>query len=87
MYDTWTIPMTHIESKGKFEMDGVPPTLVEKNVAFYVGWFEDTLPPFLREQCADGVPCSLIHIDCDIYESTKCVFDALEDRIVEGTDN
>ena len=64
-------------------MDGVPPVLAESNVAFHVGWFEDTLPLFLEAQGA-STPCALIHIDCDVYESTRCIFSALEDRIVEG---
>ena len=47
-------------------MDGVPPVLAESNVAFHVGWFEDTLPLFLEAQGA-STPCALIHIDCDVY--------------------
>lgn len=47
-----------------------------------VGMFEDTLPSFL-EQHTDS--CAFIHIDCDLYSSTKCVLDCLGDRIQAGT--
>ena len=28
---------------------------------------------------------AFIHVDCDLYESTRCVLELLEDRIVPGT--
>jgi hypothetical protein len=30
-------------------------------------------------------PIGFLHLDCDLYQSTKCVFEQLSDRIVPGT--
>ncbi len=46
------------------------------------GLFEDTLPEFVKEHSGD---CALIHIDCDLYSSTKTVFNYLERQIVPRT--
>jgi len=55
---------------------------VRPNVKLHQGWFEDTLPPFL-EQHSDTV--LFLHIDCDLYSSTKAVFNAFRERIKLGT--
>lgn len=55
---------------------------VRDNVKLVVGWFNETLPAFLEEH--HGV-VSLLHIDCDLYSSTKVVLDLLRDRIKPGT--
>ncbi|WP_363349692.1 class I SAM-dependent methyltransferase [Methylocystis echinoides] len=65
--------------KGSFRA-GLP--AVAANVELVVGWFDRTLPDFLARN--EG-PASLIHIDCDLYSSTKTVFDCCADRIVPGT--
>lgn len=52
------------------------------NVRVIAGMFQDTLEGFLQEH--DGV-CAFIHIDCDLYSSTKYVLDCLGDRIVPQT--
>lgn len=67
--------------KGTFNLDGVLPK-VNDNVRLIKGWFDKTLPDFLNEHKEN---CAFIHIDCDLYSSTKIVFDALKDRIVSGT--
>jgi hypothetical protein len=43
-----------------------------KGVTFIPGWFDDTLPEFVKN--VQPQPAALIHIDCDHYESTKTVF-------------
>ena len=68
---------------GKFDLKGVPPSLPDKNVSFQVGWFEDTLPIFLLEHPDEH--CSLLHVDCDVYSSARCVLRLLRNKIVEGT--
>ncbi|MHA1600769.1 MAG: class I SAM-dependent methyltransferase, partial [Alphaproteobacteria bacterium] len=55
---------------------------VPANVTLHAGWFDETLPPFLAEH-TDTV--ALLNIDCDIYSSTKMIFDALAKRIGPGT--
>jgi len=68
-------------SKRNFNRQGKPPK-VETNVELVVGWFNETLPVFLDQNPG---PFGFIHIDCDIYSSTKQVFDLVAGRIVPGT--
>jgi hypothetical protein len=55
---------------------------VPANVTLHKGWFSDTLPGFCE---AHAGPISLAHVDCDIYSSTKTIFDTLGDRFVPGS--
>jgi hypothetical protein len=55
---------------------------VPDNVELIKGWFDLTLPDFLSSH--DG-KVSLVHIDCDLYSSTKTIFDCLESRLTEGS--
>jgi hypothetical protein len=67
--------------KGTFDMKGaVPP--VPANVALVKGWFEETLPGFLREH---REPFSFVHVDCDTYEATSTIFALAMDRFLPGT--
>ncbi len=67
--------------EGKFSVNGNPPR-VPANVVLYKGWFNETLPPWI-EKHTDLI--SFLHIDCDLYSSTKDIFNLLGDRIQEGT--
>lgn len=58
--------------KGHYKIDNLPE--VEKNVELVVGLFEDTLDNFFINHPEDF---GLIHIDCDLYSSTKFVFNKL----------
>ncbi|MDO8788711.1 MAG: tetratricopeptide repeat protein [Sulfuritalea sp.] len=69
------------ESKGSYSTHGELPD-VPGNVHLHAGWFEDTLPEFLKSHSA---PVRLMNIDCDIYSSTKTVLDLLSNRVVPGT--
>ena len=71
----------HAEAKGSYSTRGKIPK-VPPLVKLHVGWFDETLPPFIEKYTA---PVRLINIDCDIYSSTKTVLDTLADRIVPGT--
>jgi hypothetical protein len=66
--------------KGTFQMKNLP--RVRKNVELKKGWFNQTIPAFALEH---REKCSFLHIDCDLYSSTKTVFDLLGDRIVKDT--
>ena len=65
---------------GAFRMGGLPQ--VRDNVALHKGWFNDSLPGF--KETYPG-PASFIHLDADLYSSTKSVFEIFGDRIVAGT--
>lgn len=69
------------EPAGSYSTGGRLPA-VPGNVQLHVGWFEDTLPRFL--QIHPG-PVRLLHIDCDLYSSTRTVLEGLQDRIVPGS--
>ena len=56
---------------------------VPGNVCLYKGWFDDTLPQWASEHTGHRI--SLLRIDCDIYSSTKTVFDELGHLISSGT--
>ncbi len=65
---------------GAFSTDQTQPEL-PANVTLHVGWFEDTVAPFVAT--LDRSP-SLVHIDSDLYSSAKCALDALGPRIEPG---
>jgi hypothetical protein len=54
----------------------------EPSCVLVKGWFDQTLPPFLAAN--PHTSFALIHIDCDLYESTKVVLEQLWDRLVPG---
>jgi hypothetical protein len=55
---------------------------VPANVRLHRGWFDQSLPEWLK--CNPG-PVAFIHIDCDLYSSTRTIFTLLADRMVPGT--
>jgi hypothetical protein len=65
---------------GCFSTGGVLPP-VNPNVTLVPGLFQDTLINFLQEQ---NKKISFIHIDCDLYSSTKFVLDSVKDYLDEG---
>jgi hypothetical protein len=64
--------------KGEFDRNGTFPD-VNPNVVLVKGWFNETLPSFIQAQKNKKI--SFLHIDCDLYSSTKYVFDQLKDYI------
>lgn len=66
---------------GHFSRQGRMPR-VRENVTLHPGWFNDTLPPFVKSL---SQPIALLHVDCDIYSSTRTIFQHLKDHIVPGT--
>jgi len=54
---------------------------VANNVELIVGLFQDTLEPFLKR--VPG-PFAVVHIDCDLYSSSRFVLTHLAGRLVEG---
>ena len=68
---------------GAFSTGGRIPDLPGLEVV--VGMFADTLPSFLLHPIARKEPVSVLIVDCDLYSSTKTIFDNLKNQIVEGT--
>ncbi len=61
-----------------FETDRIPQV---PGAELVVGWFEDTLPEFLAEHPGQ---VAFLHIDCDLYSSTKTVLDHVGPRLAPG---
>lgn len=68
-------------SAGKFTQKRKRPK-VPANVTLHAGWFDETIPPFLA---ANAGAAALLHLDADLYSSTKTVLDLFKDRIKPGT--
>jgi len=66
--------------KGHFAVAQLPQ--VPPHVTLIKGWFNDTLPKFVAEHPGNA---TFLHIDCDLYSSTKFVFETLARQIVPGT--
>jgi methyltransferase family protein len=64
---------------GHFACD---PPAVPGNVELIIGHFDATITPFLARH--DG-NAALLHIDCDLYSSTRVVLETMAPRIVSGT--
>lgn len=67
--------------KSAFDVGGRLPRVPE-NVKLYRGWFNQSLPPWCAENSG---PIAFMHIDCDLYSSTKTIFDLLGERLQPGT--
>lgn len=65
--------------KGFFSTEGKIPNI--EGVKFYKGWFENTIPEYMKNPSDIG----LLHIDCDLYSSTKSVLYSLNDYIKPNT--
>ena len=55
---------------------------VASNVLLHKGWFDKTLPEFV---CMHNEAIAFIHIDVDIYSSTKTILEKTADRLRPGT--
>jgi hypothetical protein len=68
--------------KGDFDVGGRLPPDLPANAHCVPGWFDQTLPGFVA---AHPGPLRLLHIDCDLYSSTRTVFEHLGPRLVPGS--
>ena len=67
-------------SAGAFRRNEFPD--VDPNVELVVGWFDDTLPPFLERHPGD---VAFVHVDSDIYSSAKTVLTNVGPRLRVGS--
>lgn len=65
--------------KGTFAVKGL--LKVRNNVSLVKGWFKESLPKSAK---IHNQKISFMHIDCDLYSSTKIVFDSMGDKIKAG---
>lgn len=66
--------------KGHFKLEVLPK--VKNNVKLIKGWFNETIPKWKKN---NKKSIKLLHIDCDLYSSTKDVLFMLNDLIVSET--
>ena len=71
----------HHEKAGSYSTYGKIPS-VASNVTLIAGWFNETLPDFKKN---NREPIAFMNIDCDLYSSTKLVFNELNPQIAPGT--
>lgn len=67
--------------KGHFKVKSIPK--VRENCELVQGWFNESIPKFLENHQINSI--SFLHIDADLYSSTKVIFDYLSDFIKSGT--
>ena len=70
-----------LRPQGTFHVHGIIPTYDDARVSLCPGWFSDTLPDFILPEHERLV----IHLDADLYSSTKFVLDTLSTKISAGT--
>jgi predicted O-methyltransferase YrrM len=63
---------------GEFAQEDLPDI---PGAQLVIGLFEDTLPGFLAH---NDEPIAFMHLDCDLYSSTKTVLDLAGDRLARG---
>ena len=70
-------------SKGTFKIK----TLLEMpdHVELVKGYYDTTLPIFMQRTDVYGRKADFVHIDCDLYSSTRTVFEHIAPLIQEGT--
>jgi hypothetical protein len=69
--------------KNCFSTDSQPK--VKHNVHLHKGFFAQSIPEFLNVNDRANLPIAYMHIDCDLYSSTKTIFNLLGHKIVSGT--
>ncbi len=79
--ENWGRPDTSFNA-GAFSLQGKLPR-VPNNVRLVVGLFDATLHSFARDHA--GEKLAFVHVDCDLYSSTKCAFDQLGHMFQKGT--
>jgi len=80
--EAWGSPEKGGEAAGAYSTFGAMPADLPQNVQLHAGLFSETLPGFIKEHPG---PIRFMNIDCDLYSSTKDIFDEVSERIVPGT--
>ena len=82
-FDSWEgLPEEWNHGTGKVDDMSCTPPEVPDHIQLHKGWFKDTLPEWKTNNPGT---VSFLHMDADIYSSTKEVLVLLDDQIVPGT--
>ncbi|GAB5403893.1 MAG: hypothetical protein Aurels2KO_21240 [Aureliella sp.] len=79
--EDWDLGSKVYTKNGKWHLNGKLPE-VRSNVTLIKGFFDDTLENWWK---ANQGQIGFLHVDCDLYSSTKTVLSTLNDGIVPGT--
>jgi hypothetical protein len=72
----------HFLDKGGFSLKGNPPFAETEKIKWVKGWYEKSIPPFVQNRKQEKI--SFIHVDCDLYSSTKTIFKELDAWLEPG---
>ena len=72
----------YVLQKGQFDKKGKLPK-VENNVTLIKGWFEDTLPNFVKSLAHEKI--LILHMDADTYKPSKYVLNSLAKNLGSGS--
>lgn len=72
-----------VVSKDEFNLKGVLPQFNDPRVKLFKGWFSETLPGYLAGFAPH--PNLVVHIDADLYSSTKYVLDQIRPFLRPGS--
>lgn len=82
-FDSWQgLPEDWNHGTGKVADMSCEPPSVPPHIKLHKGWFKDTLPIW---KANNKGAIAFLHMDADIYSSTKEVLTSLDDQIVAGT--
>ena len=82
-FDSWEgLPEEWNHGTGIVAVMSCDPPVVPDHIQLHKGWFKDTLPVWKQEH-TDTI--GFLHMDADIYSSTKEVLVSLNNQIVPGT--
>lgn len=81
--EKWVMSQTKTIDEKYFALDHLPK--VNNNVNLIPGFFDQSLPSWIKDNLDSNSTISWLHIDCDLYSSAKSVLNLLNDYIVEGT--
>ena len=82
-FDSWEgLPEEWDHGAGNVKDMSCNPPDVPEHIKLHKGWFKDTVPEWKQNNTG---PIAFLHMDADIYSSTKEVLTALNDQIVAGT--
>jgi hypothetical protein len=82
-FDSWQgLPEYWNHGTGKVADMSCNPPVVPGHIQLHKGWFKDTVPTWKENNKG---PIAFLHMDADIYSSTKEVLTLLNDQIVPGT--
>jgi len=71
------------QAKGHFDVEGAIPRIDDPRVSFVKGWFENTIPPFVRG--FSNKNRLLVHIDADLYGSAMLALVHFGPFMTKGT--